>query len=220
MVLVVWLPPSSKPVTLTFSSALSDQIETNPTEISQALATKCAVSIYRYTRSFSSFPALKNGSFLGLIFNFLPVLGLRPVYPSYSLTKNEYRPRISTWSPLAMASAIPLKKCPQQWQLRIWTGLWRPSMLVSAKACSSVTALLISFQKGREGWGVYNYLTLLKNNVKELSRLNEFHGGRNKLSTSDQPTGKRNRVQTIVHPSKPNYSSNIQQVEPDGDYGR
>ncbi len=30
MVLVVWLPPSSKPVTLTFSSALSDQIETNP----------------------------------------------------------------------------------------------------------------------------------------------------------------------------------------------
>jgi hypothetical protein len=40
---------------------------------------------------------------------FSPVLGFRPVYPSYSLTKNEHNPRISTRSTFAKASVIPLK---------------------------------------------------------------------------------------------------------------
>jgi hypothetical protein len=62
------------------------------------------------TRSFNSFPALKNGSFFGLILTRSPVFGFRPVYPSYSLTKKEHNPRISTRPPLASSSAIPLKK--------------------------------------------------------------------------------------------------------------
>jgi len=33
---------------------------------------------YRFTRSFSSFPALKNGNFLGLIGAFSPVFGFMP----------------------------------------------------------------------------------------------------------------------------------------------
>jgi len=41
---------------------------------------------YRFTRSFSSFPALKNGIFLDLTDTCSPDLGFLPVYPSYSLT--------------------------------------------------------------------------------------------------------------------------------------
>jgi hypothetical protein len=63
-----------------------------------------------FTRSFNSLPTLKKGSFFGLILTRSPVFGLRPVYPSYSFTKNEHNPRISTRSPLARASAILLKK--------------------------------------------------------------------------------------------------------------
>jgi hypothetical protein len=44
------------------------------------------------TRSLSSLPALKKGSFFGLTLTFFPVLGFRPVYPPYFLTKKEQRP--------------------------------------------------------------------------------------------------------------------------------
>ena len=62
------------------------------------------------TRSFNSFPALKNGSFFGLIFTRSPVFGFLPVYDLYSLTKKEHNPRISTRSPFASSVAISLKK--------------------------------------------------------------------------------------------------------------
>ena len=45
-----------------------------------------------FTRSFNSLPTLKKGSFFGLILTRSPVFGLRPVYPSYSFTKNEHNP--------------------------------------------------------------------------------------------------------------------------------
>ena len=66
--------------------------------------------IHRSTRSFSSLPALKNGNFFGLILTLSPVLGFRPVYDLYFLTKNEQRPRISTRSPFTRASTILSKK--------------------------------------------------------------------------------------------------------------
>jgi hypothetical protein len=47
--------------------------------------------------------------FLGLIFTGSPVLGFRPVYDPYFLTKKEHSPRISTRSLFASASAILLK---------------------------------------------------------------------------------------------------------------
>ena len=57
----------------------------------------------------NSYRNAKKGNFFGLILTFSPVLGFRPVYPPYFLTKKEQRPRISTRSPLASASAILLK---------------------------------------------------------------------------------------------------------------
>jgi hypothetical protein len=54
---------------------------------------------------------LEKRQLLRFDFHLLAGFGLRPVYPSYSLTKKEHNPRISTRSPLARASAIPLKKC-------------------------------------------------------------------------------------------------------------
>jgi len=38
---------------------------------------------HRSTRSFNSFPALKNGSFFGLIFKFSLFFGFRQVYTQY-----------------------------------------------------------------------------------------------------------------------------------------
>ena len=65
---------------------------------------------YLSTRSLSSLPALKNGSFFGATFTNSPVLGFRPVYPPYFFTKKEQSPRISTRSTFARASAIWSKK--------------------------------------------------------------------------------------------------------------
>ena len=55
------------------------------------------------TRSLNSFLALKNGRRFDLILTCLPVLGFRPVYDRYFLTKNEHNPRISNRPPFARA---------------------------------------------------------------------------------------------------------------------
>ena len=74
-----------------------------------ALRRGCAGILPAFTRSRSSFPALKKGTDFSSTETEAPVLGLRPVRASRCLTVKAPKPRNSTRSPRASAKVISSK---------------------------------------------------------------------------------------------------------------